>query len=160
ELRLNGAFADGKVEYTLGGYYSDQQSRYAGTVDLRWAGVQFRQDDPVPASTAALFAHASWHLTDALTLTGGIRYTDEKKDYTFYRQNLDGTANPPLVGILDGYTGSYKGDRIDYRINAQYRWSDSLMTYAQFSTGFKGGGVNPRPYFIEQVQPFEMETID
>lgn len=160
ELRLNGSLADNAVEYTIGGYYSDQQSRYAGSVDLRWAGLQFRQDDPVPADTKAVFAHASWHLTDSLTLTGGLRYTEESKTYTFHRYNLDGSPNPPLVGILDGESRTYNGDRIDYRANVQYRWTDNLMTYAQFSTGFKGGGINPRPYFREQVQPFDMETID
>jgi iron complex outermembrane receptor protein len=160
ELRLNGSLADDAFEYTIGGYYSDQRSRYAGSVDLRWAGLQFMQDDPVPADTKAVFAHASWHLTDSLTLTGGLRYTEENKTYTFHRYNLDGSPNPPLVGILDGESGHYKGDRIDYRANVQYRWTDNLMTYAQFSTGFKGGGINPRPYFNEQVQPFDMETID
>ncbi len=33
------------------------------------------------------------------------------------------------------------------------------MVYAQVSTGFKGGGVNPRPYLPSQVQPFDPETV-
>jgi len=160
ELRLNGSFADNAVEYTIGGYYSDQKSTYASSVDLRWAGLQFYQNDPVPAETKAVFAHASWNVTDAFTITGGIRYTEEEKTYTFHRYNLDGSPNPPLVGGLDGLSGTYKGDRVDYRINAQYRLNDSIMTYAQFSTGFKGGGINPRPYNEEQVQPFGMETLN
>lgn len=160
ELRLNGSFADDAIEYTVGGYYSDQKSVYASSVDLRWAGLQFYQNDPVLADTKAVFAHASWHATDDLTLTGGLRYTEESKTYTFGRFNLDGSPNPPLVGSLNGESRTYQGDRLDYRLNLQYRWSDNLMTYAQFSTGFKGGGINPRPYFPEQVQPFGMETIN
>jgi iron complex outermembrane receptor protein len=34
------------------------------------------------------------------------------------------------------------------------------MAYAQFSTGFKGGGVNPRPFFVQQAVPFNPETLD
>jgi len=160
EVRLNGSLADDAVEYTVGGYYSDQRLVYAAVVDLRWAGLQFAQDDPVPAETKAVFAHASWHATDALTFNLGARYTDESKDYTFRRLNPDGSPNPPLVGALDGITGSYSGERVDYRANVQYRWTDNVMTYAQFSTGFKGGGINPRPYFPSQVQPFEMSTVE
>jgi iron complex outermembrane recepter protein len=31
---------------------------------------------------------------------------------------------------------------------------------AQFSTGFKGGGVNPRPFFVQQALSFDPETLD
>ncbi len=33
------------------------------------------------------------------------------------------------------------------------------MTYGQVSTGYKGGGVNPRPFFLNQIQPFNPETL-
>ena len=34
------------------------------------------------------------------------------------------------------------------------------MTYLQYSTGFKGGGVNPRPFFVQQALPFGPETLE
>jgi len=161
ELRLNGSFANDAVEYTIGGYYSSQKSIYAVVQDLRWAALQFSSaGDPVPAHSKAAFAHVAWHVTDALTLNGGIRYTDEDKEYTYSRLNVDGTVGQPLVGSLNGVTGRYSHNRVDYRANIQYQWTPEVMTYAQFSTGFKGGGINPRPYFPSQVQPFGPETID
>jgi iron complex outermembrane receptor protein len=33
------------------------------------------------------------------------------------------------------------------------------MTYTTVSTGYKGGGVNPRPFFPEQAQSFQPETL-
>jgi iron complex outermembrane receptor protein len=33
------------------------------------------------------------------------------------------------------------------------------MTYATVSTGFKGGGINPRPYYTSQAYPFKPETL-
>ncbi|MFM6999213.1 MAG: TonB-dependent receptor domain-containing protein, partial [Bacteroidota bacterium] len=37
--------------------------------------------------------------------------------------------------------------------------NEQLMTYASASTGFKGGGSNPRPFFATQVQPFNKENV-
>ena len=60
---------------------------------------------------------------------------------------------------LDGLSGTYKGERIDYRLGVSYRWNEDLMTYAQVSTGYKGGGVNPTPYVPDQAVPFGPEKL-
>ena len=160
ELRLNGVMLDDTLNWTLGGFYLDQRSTYATFQDLRYAPIplQFQGDDPVNADTKAVFGAVSWELVSDLTFNGGLRYTKEHKDYTFTRRNRDGTLNP-FLGALDGVTGNYDGDRFDWRANLQYRLNDSLMTYAQVSTGFKGGGIGPRPFNPAQVQPFGPETL-
>ena len=61
---------------------------------------------------------------------------------------------------LNGTIGKYSGERVDYRANVQYAFTDDVMAYAQFSTGFKGGGVNPRPFFVQQALSFGPETLD
>ncbi len=160
ELRLNGTFADGMFNYTVGGFYMDQRSKYFTRQDIRYAAIplQFQGTDPVNADTKAAFAQLSANLTEKLTVTGGIRYTEEHKDYTFERRNYNGTVNP-FLGTLNGQTGNYNGDRVDYRANVQYQWSPAVMTYAQISTGFKGGGINPRPFNPAQVVSFNPETL-
>jgi outer membrane receptor protein involved in Fe transport len=60
-------------------------------------------------------------------------------------ETRDGVPHPAL-GVLDGLTSEYDGDNLDYRVAAQYSWTEQVMTYLQFSTGFKGGGVSPRPF--------------
>lgn len=162
EMRLNGSLgSQDELEYTVGGLYLDHKSRYTALQDLRYAPIplQFLSPEPVKANTRAAFLHVSYHVTDALTLTGGLRYTHESKDYFFHRTNTDGSFNP-FQGPLDGRVGSYAGSRVDYRANVQYQWSPDVMTYAQVSTGFKGGGINPRPFVAEQVQPFKPETLE
>jgi len=160
ELRLNGAFGpNDEVEWTLGGYYSDQTSVYTSFQGLRSSGLRFFQSDPVDLTSKAVFANVSWTPIPDLTLNGGIRYTDEKKSYTYVRRGPEGQPAPPNLAPLDGLVGKAAGDRLDYRIALQYRWSDALMTYAQFSTGYKGGGINPRPFFPQQVLPFGPETL-
>jgi iron complex outermembrane receptor protein len=158
ELRLSGSVGDGKVEYTIGGFYMDQKSVAGSYQDLRYSPLAvFQQWDPVNADTQAVFAHVSWSVTDALTLTGGVRYTDEHKDYTFTRLTPSGAVQNPA---LHGQTGSYDGDRVDYRANVQYAFTDRVNAYVQFSTGFKGGGISPRPFNAAQVRPFGPETLD
>ncbi len=110
------------------------------------------------AENKAVFAQATWHVTSKLNLTGGIRYTDESKDYTYVRTNPDGTANP-LVGSLNGLSEEYSGSHVDWRADLDYQWTSTLMTYAEVSTGFRGGGVNPRPFFPSQVTTFGPETL-
>jgi iron complex outermembrane receptor protein len=159
EVRLNGSFgADDEIEYTLGGYYSDQESIYTARQEFRDSLGAFFQRDPVPAQSKAAFAHLAWTLVPDLTVSAGLRYTDESKSYTFVRLTPNGGPHPVLAA-LNGVTGSYQTDRMDYRLNAQYRWSDNIMTYAQVSTGYKGGGINPRPFFAPQARSFGPEEL-
>ena len=162
ELRLNGELSD-TVNFTLGAYYSDQRSVYKSFQDLRSSGLQFQQEDPVDADSKAAFAHLSWNPFEPFTITGGIRYTEESKTYQYIRQRpyndpTSVTANGVLP--LNGTIGEYSASRVDYRANAQYALSDDLMVYGQYSTGFKGGGVNPRPFFVQQALPFGPETLE
>ena len=159
EVRLNGSALDDTLQYTLGGFYMDQRSVYATYQNLRYAGLSpFVGDDPVNADTKAVFAHLAWTPIDPLTLTAGVRYTDEHKDYTYSRRTPDGAIHPQL-GALDGVTGTYNHDRVDYRLNAMYKVTPNVSVYAQWSTGFKGGGINPRPFFAQQVLSFGPETL-
>jgi len=161
ELRLNGAIGD-QIEYTIGGYYSDQKSVYTSFQDLRSSGLQFQQADPVDADSKALFAHVSWNPIEPLTLTGGVRYTKESKTYQYVRErpyNNPTSVTANLVLPLNGTISEYSGERVDYRANVQYAFTRDIMGYVQFSTGFKGGGVNPRPYFAEQALSFGPETL-
>ena len=167
ELRLNGSISDA-FDYTVGGFYFTQRSIYGVHQDLvyvqspppapRGPGLNFLGNDPIVAKTYAGFLHGVFHVTDKLDLTGGYRYTKDKKDYTFFRNNLDGTPHP-LLGGLNNKVGAFEGTRSDYRANIDYKWTDDFMTYLQYSTGFKGGGINPRPFFVGQVQPFQPETL-
>jgi iron complex outermembrane recepter protein len=162
ELRLNGSMLDNnRLEYTLGAFFMDQKSVYATTQDLRYSPsslTQFVGNDPVNADTTAFFGHLSYAATDALTVTAGLRYTDEHKDYTFSRRTYAGALHPSL-GALDGKKTDYDGNKLDYRLNVQYQWTDGIMTYAQYATGFKGGGVSPRPFGPAQAAPFNPEEL-
>ncbi len=172
ELRLNGG--NDRLEWTLGGYFLDQTSTYQSWQDLRYSQpLTFQQDDEVNVDTKAAFAHAAYNFTDALTLTAGLRYTDEHKDYTYVRLAHDGSwaapvpggapgvaqGNPAGVAGLNGTRSDYDGDNVDYRLALQYEFNPDLMAYVQYATGFKGGGISPRPFFADQATPFGTEKL-
>ncbi len=162
ELRLNAQLAPG-FDITLGGYASDQRTEYFTYQDIRYAVIPLQfiyapGHDPVNADNWALFGTAIWHPIENLTLTGGLRYTDEHKDYTYYRANPDGSFNP-FLGGLTGVVGIYDGNRLDYRFSIDYRFSPEVMAYATTSTGFKGGGVGPRPFNPAQARGFGPEEL-
>ncbi len=164
ELRLNGSV--GKLlDYTWGGFYFNENTIYGSHEDLWFAAgpgaLNFLSNDPVPAKDKAAFLHTVWHLTDQLNFIAGVRYTSQSKDYTYVRVNPEGGTggSASLVGSLTGVTGHYSANKTDYRAGLDYQWTDNLMTYAQVSTGFKGGGVNPRPFFAFQAVPFQPETV-
>ncbi|HEX7875079.1 MAG TPA: TonB-dependent receptor [Sphingobium sp.] len=161
ELRLSGVAFNDMLDYTVGGFYQKQKSVYLTFQDLRYAAPGFPPfiaTDTLPAETKAAFAHVAFHATDRFTLTAGLRYTEESKQNTYLRNSPDGTPHI-LLGSLNNVVGKYSGDRVDYRLNAQYQFSDDVMGYAQFATGFKGGGVSPRPFAAAQVISFGPETL-
>jgi iron complex outermembrane receptor protein len=181
ELRLNGEIGDKFLEYTIGGFYMDQDGSYTARVDLNYAGIDFvHGPDTTPSTSKALFLNATLHPTSAWSITGGLRRSWDEKTYTYFRRNPDGTvpfqgapfdpaypgpvceffqgkptAGPTGIGntpncLLTGIynlEGQFKGERWDWRIVSDYRFSDAFLAYASVATGYKGGGVNPRPFF-------------
>jgi len=173
ELRLNAKLGD-LADLTVGGYYNDQQTVYFTRQDIRYIdyavtggtgalNLQFTGNDPVNANSKAVFGTIMLHPTPDLNITAGIRYTKEHKDYTFVRKSYDGGVLNDVfgVGLLDGATAVYDGDRVDWRISADYHVSDHVMAYATVSTGFKGGGVVARPFtYLQAVNgAFDPETL-
>jgi len=164
EVRLNGSW-EHLLDYTVGGFYFREMSIYGTHQDLWYAAgpgaLDFLGQDPVPAHDKAAFIHTIWHLTSQLDFTAAIRYTSQDKDYTYTRVNPEGGTggSAALVGGLNGFTGTYSDSKVDYRGDIDFHFTDDVMGYAQVSTGFKGGGVNPRPLFTFQAVKFNPETV-
>ena len=193
EFRLNGHLFNA-VDVTLGAFYAHQSGDETARVDLPYVGaggvpppfVNFAFDfqhgpDTTPSTAKAVFGQADWHITGGLELIGGIRYSVDDKSYTFHRHNPDGTAvqcGVPnflpggctnwLVFGLDGQSQSFHSTRVDYRVDLQYQFTPDFMAYAQTATGYKGGGIDARPFFGRgagcadpdcQVKAFNPETL-
>ena len=160
ELRLNAKLAD-FADLTVGGFYSDEKTTYFTYQDIRYAVIplQFIGNDPVRSKSKAVFGTVIVHPAPALTLTGGLRYTDESKSYTFFRLGPDGVTPNAFLGALNNVTGTYAGNKLDYRASIDYRFSPEFLVYATVATGFKGGGIGPRPFNPAQARAFGPEKV-
>lgn len=165
ELRLSGIVGE-ILDWTVGAYYYDASGTSGGRVTLSGGlaegggglnlDILFR--DPVETTSKSVFAHTILHPLPGLNVTAALRYTDDRKAFTFNRFDLNGAPHP-VLGSLTNFTGVFEGDRLDYRFALDYQWSPDFMTYAQVATGYKGGGVNPRPFINTQVVPYEPEDL-
>ncbi len=166
EVRLSGKFGDGLIDTTVGGFYYDARDELEGRNQIPTLLFDFLSNDLVKNRSASAFAHLEVHATDKINFIGGLRYTDDKKTYNYGRLNIDGTVPSGafftpnfLLAGLNGLSGAFSGSRVDYRIGANYAPTKDLLIYAQVATGFKGGGINPRPSAPDQVLAFDAETL-
>ena len=165
EFRLSGE--TGIAEWTVGMFLYDADGISEGRVNLPGGVVvggggvnlEILFRDPVKTESESIFAQASFALTDRFGLTTAVRYTDDLKRFTFNRWDFNGDPHPVLGALVD-FTREYSGDQTDYRMVLDYLLTDNVMIYGQTSTGYKGGGINPRPFFTTQVQPYQPETLD
>ncbi len=74
------------IDWILGGYYSHEVNKIRFDIDQRngyrdgtfnWAGSFIQADREIDSRAA--FGQAVWHVNDRINLTGGIRYTSDKK---------------------------------------------------------------------------------
>ncbi len=59
------------------------------------------QDFDINGNTSALFAQATWHITEALELTFGGRYTEEKRDSNLTTRVADNAAVAAMIQAAD-----------------------------------------------------------
>tara|TARA_B100001059_G_scaffold2523_1_gene2023 strand:- start:3387 stop:5717 length:2331 start_codon:yes stop_codon:yes gene_type:complete len=157
ELRLT--YDAGSSLSFVGGVYYWESSYIAQSNS--WVGFpapgliidiyQFTEQD---TKSQAAFFEGDYAVTDALTLTLGGRYTEDKKK-TRQEGNVetisgDFTSNPDETW-----------NEFTPRAGARYEFSDDLMAFFTYSKGYRSGGFNGRVNSVEEARdPFEPETVD
>ncbi|MGP1275171.1 MAG: TonB-dependent receptor [Caulobacterales bacterium] len=115
-------------------------------------------DDDLETRSWALYANATFDLTDRLSVSAGIRYTDEQKDYfrtTSTFSTFPGlTVDPALAfRIEESWTNTSP------MVSLDYRFSDNVLFYGRVSQGFKSGGFNGRANNPGEQAPYDPETV-
>jgi len=161
ELRLNGGLFGNRTEWTLGGFWftaNDFQPNFVvlfPNLTPPFSQALIDRIDEQDSDNWALFLHTVNQLTDALTVTAGVRYTNDKKELTVIRsQQADGSLLFPIT------TADTKANRTTPMLSLSYQFADSLNSYVSWQRGFRGGGFNPRPATAAQVTSFNPEDID
>lgn len=155
EIQLLGDAFDRSVEWVIGGYYFKGNATYESVSDLLVAGLHAPSDDRFEVEDFSAFGHLTVHLTDRLNIIGGIRYTKETKEFHLFHPldfYLPGGTGARITGpVLDYIAPTLAYSRWDPKVSIDYKITDDVMLYAQYSTGFRGGGFNNRPFTAAQV---------
>ncbi|NML12954.1 TonB-dependent receptor [Sphingobium sp. AR-3-1] len=95
ELQLNGSVLDDRLKFTLGAYYLKEKG--FGDELLQFGFADFFSGGGIDNDSYAAFAQATFEVTDRLSITPGIRYTDETKRFDPSVQviTVDRTAGLP-----------------------------------------------------------------
>ena len=83
----------------------------------------------------AVFGQASYKVTDALALTGGVRWTDDSKGMT---------AHGPIMGPPITTPVKLTGSNISWDVSAEYTVNDDVNLYARVATGFRAPSIQGR----------------
>jgi iron complex outermembrane recepter protein len=95
----------------------------------------------IRTTAKAVFGEASYEILDGLTLTGGLRYSNEKK--TDQPQNAISLTQPFFFGIPQppiNYTLSKTFNSTTPKLGIQYQLTPKTLVYATYAKGFKSGG--------------------
>ncbi|HEH9454309.1 TPA: TonB-dependent receptor [Pseudomonas aeruginosa] len=164
EIRLASP-TGGAFDYVVGAYAFRQNlgnktfTSYGPLADLYLLGANLgalndtysKANGKIETDSFALFAQGTWHLTELLDFTAGLRGTYEEKNAKVERFAPLGGAAVGGVGaaVRNGQLGAYdSGDLSQYNfapsalLSLSYQFSDDLLGYASLSHGEKSGGVN------------------
>lgn len=175
EASLNGVFFDKRLEWVLGGFFLNTGERNTGRVSFEGFGISggpdvqdFLINDPATLKNRSAFLHGVLHITDQLSLEGGVRYTHETKTYAFTREYFfyQGAAggDPTTQNSINAGT-SFTYTRWNPRAVLNYQFTPDILVYASYATGFTAGGINGRPfdthldifpYLPEDVKAYEI----
>ena len=135
----------GLIRYVVGGYYFHQHANAVRSVYLSAGTNLFFTIANVNTDSFAGFANVDVHPTSTLTITGGLRYTDEKKHANFFQRNATFNYN---------FTGLRRDDSdLSWTASINYRPIQNLSVYATASRGFKSGGFNVELISTANVSP-------
>ena len=116
--------------------------------------LDFNIFNEIDITSYAAFAQATAHFTDRFSITAGLRYTYEKKEYFLeHRRIASNTFIVPATNVEASWNEPTP------MFSVQYQWTDALMTYFTYSEGFKSGGFNGRPIVAAAVESYDPEFL-
>ncbi|WP_148274843.1 TonB-dependent receptor [Novosphingobium sp. PP1Y] len=150
---------DTKLSSTLSsivGLFYSRETRDGDTITTLFPGVldiRNQQISHTGNNTWAIYGNIFWRPTDAIELSAGLRYDDQKRHATG-AVFINGDGGPiPNARLSENH--------LSPRVAITYHWTGEVMTYASISRGFRGGGFNSpvapfRTYKGDNVWTYEV----
>lgn len=185
ELQLNGELNEGKVNYLLGAFYLESEggfypleislgptaifnplfndsllggilkglfpNGFPDAATLRTFGV-------IETEAWAVFGNGSWNISNSLTVSAGLRYSNEMRTVTESRTEVRPLGLDFSPTILSSPPEDKTWDAITPMVSIEWR-PDEVLYYLKYSEGFKSGNYNP-VLILEPITPVEPERIN
>jgi outer membrane receptor protein involved in Fe transport len=126
-------------EYLVGAFYThevSEQSQHFVLQDLAGQpapNTLFTYQVPTRYEEYAAFGDLTYHITHALDVSGGLRYSKNRQAYTQVGSGLF-SLNTPTQHSSEGV--------VTYLGNARYHVDDHSTAYVRYATGYRPGGPN------------------
>ena len=129
----------GDTDWVIGAYWREQDEQLLR--EYTFAAGDFASD--FDTTSKAIYAQLDTHLSDALTLTTGLRFEKRSVDY----RDSELVAHSVNESLWGG------------RIALQYQAVSNTMIYGLVSRGYKAGGVNSDPDLDAADREFGTEQM-
>jgi iron complex outermembrane receptor protein len=156
EFQITGLAADGRLDWATGLFlYESDDSNQGWNFLYPFILSTNNHKDVQTTDSKAVFFHATYDINDVLSVTAGLRFTDDEKVVNVFRQDFR-----TLNVIIPNTRVTVDAQETSPKIGLNWQLNPNLMTYVQWATGFRGGGFGPRPSNPLQVASFDVETND
>ena len=175
-----------QLDWILGLYYAAEDNSirfdipiFNGTQEgtVGWQGSFIQPKETVESK--AVFGQATFNVTDALHVTGGLRYTDDKRTNQGGTNNawsynaacpqtpldpgtnpLNPSINPSCFNTYQHNDGVYTNNKLTWLARADADLAPGFLAYVSVSTGYKSGGLQDGgvTYGPETLTNYEIGT--
>ena len=153
---FNGTYQTDKFSLVGGVYYFFERVRAQSPLG---ANAELSKQR---TNSYAGYAQGTFHVTEQLSVTGGIRYTNDKKNFYnyYYVPSAAVPVRVPKLGDASWSSWTPKAS-VDFQV------TPDVLLYASYSRGFKGGGWNRVPPSVQaggvlvyNVFPYGPENVN
>ncbi len=158
ELQLTGQVD--RLNYVAGVYYFGDRG-FLYNPQAFFSGVS-QVDSRFGFTTKAYAAYTQFdfHLTDAWTLTAGVRYTHEKKTVQRYFARL-APVSTVVLDYPEGNIPALDFSKVTPQATVSYKVNEGLNLYARYAQGYRSGGYNAvATNAADLLSPFKPQTQD
>lgn len=169
ELQATGKTLNDQLDFAFGVTFFKEtgfdQSRTSTAGSSTWSNFQGYIDN----KSYGVYGQLSYHVTDALSLTGGLRYSSDEKGITQHSgaalnngvltscTPTTASGGASLPDCARGRTDTF--NNVSYSIGADYQITPDLLVFAKHSKGYRSGAQQLRSLTLTDSTPANPEIV-
>jgi len=134
-----------------------------GTVFNNFLNASFGTTNGVVyTEQVAAYGEGTWSFSDKLSLTAGLRFTDESKEADVLNQSYANANFTTPIFTSSDFRDEVSFSNVSPKISLDYTTDNGTLVYGLVSRGFKSGGFNIRANVAavpDSANPFDDESV-